>query len=540
VVGVRDCYPQGDLKAPQIDEMNEPPSPSTEPAATGQGPRALRKRLDVAAPIRRKLRRPLPEFTGLSIPAGQTDLSHNDFLPDALRIVLTPPSRLRRIVAYTLCGIVLTAILWSIFGYLRLFAIASGEFQARGGNQVIEALQVSEVSSIPVKNGSHVEKDDIVLQLDPTSAQAAKAIIESKLATAQAQAIRYRAAATAARMPTVDKSPPVEWPDAIPPDVRAREETVLYANLAGLVAAIAEFQAKLSAEQATRDRYIASIAAQKALIDSRTDRTAMHETLAQKGWDSRAVVLQSLEPLRQAQVTVTNYRGLLQEADVSIEVINNQVAQARQTFVADSVDSAAKADREAASLVEQLKQADLALANLSLRSPVSGLVQSLAVTNNGQAVKVGDKLMQIVPDNAPLEIQAYVLNADIGFVKVGQPATIKIDTFPYTRYGTIPGHVALVGADAVTGKYALTQQKDDATTPLKGALSATNPSQQLSDLVFPVTVIPDRATINIDGRDAPLTAGMSAVVEIETERQRVITYLIYPLARSFYRGKPQG
>jgi hemolysin D len=520
--------------------MNKPPSRSTESAANGSGLRAARKRIDVALPIYRKPHRPLPEFTGMSIPRGEVDLSHNDFLPDAMRIVLTPPSPRRRTIAYTLGGIVLATILLSIFAYLPLFAIASGEFQARGGNQVIEPLQAGEVSSIPIKNGSHVEKDDIVVQLDPRSAQAAKAIIESKLATARAQGIRHRAAATAAQTPIVNKNQPVAWPDTIPPDVRAREETVLNADLAQLAASIAEFQAKLSTEHATRDRYLATITEQKTLIDSRTDRTAMHETLWVKGWDSRALVLESLEPLRQAQVAVTNYEGLLHEADAAIEVINNQVAQARQTFVADNVDSAATADREAASLAEQLKEADLALANLSLRAPVSGVVQWLAVTNIGQEVKVGDKLMEIVPDNAPLEIQAYVLNADIGFVKVGQPATIKIDTFPYTRYGTIPGHVTRVGADAVTGKYALAQQKDDAATPSKGSLSATNPSQQLNDLVFPVTVIPDRVAINVEGRDVPLTAGMSVVVEIETERQRVITFVIYPLARSFYRGKPQG
>jgi hemolysin D len=474
----------------------------------------------------------------MSIPSGETDITHNDFLPDAMQIVLTPPSRFRRTVAYTLCGIVLATILLSIFGYLRLFAIAPGEFQARGGNQVIQPLQAGEVSAVSVKNGSHVAQNDIVVQLDPRAAEAAKAIIESKLATARADAIRGRAAAAAAQGPTVDKNPSIAWPDTIPSDVRTREETVLNADLSALAASIAELQAKLSTEQATREKHLASISAQKTLIDSRASHTAMHETLAQKGWDSRAVVLESLEPLRQAQVAVTNYEGLLHDADAAIEVINNQIVQARQTFIATNVDAAAVADREAASLVEQLKQADLALANLTLRAPVSGTVQWLAVTNIGQQVKVGDKLMQIVPDQTPLEIQAYVLNADIGFVRVGQPATIKIDTFPYTRYGVIEGRVVSVGADAVTGKYALAQQKDDATTPTKGSLSVTKPAQQFNDLVFPVTVIPDKFTINVEGREAPLTAGMSAVVEIETERQRVIDYLIYPLARSFYRGQP--
>jgi hemolysin D len=474
----------------------------------------------------------------MSIPVGETDLSHNDFFPHAKQIVLTPPSRSRMRIAYAVCGTVLAAFLFSNSYDLTLFAIAPGQLQASGGNQVIEPLQAGEVSSIPVKNGSRVKKGDVVLQLDPRSAQAAKAIIESKLATARAQGVEHRIAAVAAQAPTIDKTPAVAWPDNIPSDVRAREETVLYADLAQLAASISELQAKLDTEYATRDRYQATITEQRTLIESRTKRTAMHEWLFGKGWDSRALVLESLEPLRQDQVTVTNYEGSLREADAAIEVIKNQISQARQTFVADNIDLAASADRAADTLVQQLSKADLALANLSLRAPVSGVVQWLAVTNIGQQVKVGDKLMEIVPDNAPLEIQAYVLNADIGFVKVGQPVTIKVDTFPYTRYGTIPGHVTRVAADAVTGTYALAQQKDDATTPSKGQLSATTPSQQFNDLVFPVTVVPDKLTINVEGRDVPLTAGMSVVAEIETERQSVIAFIVYPFARPFYRGNP--
>ena len=519
--------------------MDQTTPQSPKPAANGPGVGVRRKRVDVALPIYRKAHRRLPEFTGMSIPPGRTDLTHNDFLPDAMRIVLTPPSRSRRTVAYLLCGIVLAAILFSNFCDLTLFAIAPGELQARGGNQVIEPLQAGEVSLIPVKNGSHVKKGDIVVQLDPRSAEAAKAIIESKLATARAEGIRRRAAAAAARAPIINKTPRVAWPDNIPPDVRAREETVLYADLAQFAASITEFQARLDTEHATRDRYQTTITEQKTLIDSRTQRTAMHEWLWGKGWDSRALVLESLEPLRQAQVIVANYEGLLGEAVAEIEVINSQTIQARQTFVSDNIDLAASADREADTLVEQLKEAELTLANLNLRAPVTGVVQWLAVTNVGQQVKVGDKLMEIVPDNASLEIQAYVLNADIGFVKVGQPVTVKIDTFPYTRYGAISGHVTRIAADAVTGTYALAQQKDDATTPSMGPLSATIPSQQFSDLVFPVTVVPDRSTINVEGRDAPLTAGMSVVAEIETERQSVMAFVIYPLARSFYRGKPK-
>ncbi len=509
-----------------------PPEPLAR-EAEDRRPR-LRGRRD--APIRRKARQPLPDFTGMVLPQGETDPNYSEFLPDAVAIVLTPPSRTRRIVGYLVGGIVLAALLYSMFGWLRIFAVATGKFAAERGNQVVEPLEAGVLGSVFVKNGSHVQKDSVVVQLDPTVAQAEKAIIESKLNNARADSIRQRIAASAAQTETIDENPKVSWPSSIPADMRAREETVLHADLAGLVAAITALEAKLRAQQSERDKLAGDVAAQQTLVESRTRQSGIHELLAQQGWDSRAVVLRALEPLRRDQVTLANYQGLLSQAEGQIAVLRAQIVEARQTFVTTNVEASAQSDRDAMSFVEQLKKADLVLANQSIRAPVSGVVQSLAVVNIGQHVNVGEKLMEIVPDDAPLVVQCYVLNADIGFVKIGQPATIKVDTFPFTRYGTISGHVVQVGADAVSGQYALTQQKDDATTPHKGDLVVTKPGQQYGDLVFPVTIAPDKTTITVNGREVPLTAGMTVAVEIETERQRVISYVLYPLTRDFYGG----
>lgn len=471
---------------------------------------------------------------------GAADVGFTDFLPIALQIVHSPPSPRWRAVAYVLCGLITVAILAAVFGHLTLFAIAPGEFEARGGTQVVEPLEPGQVSAVPVANGSYVEKGGVVLQLDPTAAQAAKTIVEAQLAYARAEAVRHATAATVARAPTIDKNAPIAWPADIPADVKDRETTVFRADLAQLAATLADLQSKLKMQEAIRDKYAANVTAQKQLIEGRTKRTAMHETLAKQGWDSRAMVLQALQPLRQDEVSLAGYQGSLGEANAAIPVINNQLAQARASFIADNVDAAAAAERQVPELVERLKKADLALANLTLRAPVSGTVQALAVTSVGQSVTIGEKLMQVVPNGAPLEIQAYVLNTDIGFVRAGQPVTIKVDTFPYTRYGTIKGHVARVAADAVTGRFAQMQQKNDATTPSKGLLSATSASTQMTDLVFPVTVIPDSTSIKVEGRDVPLTPGMSVVAEIETRRQRAINYILYPLTRVFYSSQPQG
>jgi hemolysin D len=492
---------------------------------------ARRGRLDPTAPI---TRRPKARLLDVSDePRVEGDVVFADFLPVARQVIETPPATFYRSVAYVLCGLILVAIGASIVGHLRLFAVAPGQIGPRGGSQVVEPREPGQVKSIDVANGAHVKKGDVVLTFDPTAALAAKTVIVSELADARAEVLRRTAAVTAAGPSDIDTHAAVAWTVDIPADVRARQEAVLHADLAQLAAVLTDLRASRAAKEAARDKFVANIAAQKALIASRTERTAMHEQLAAQGWDSRAMVLQSLEPLRKEQVTLVTLEGSRDEANAAIPVIDEKIAEARASFVSDNTAKQAAAERQVAALVQQLAKADLTLANMTLRAPVSGTVQSLAVTSTGQALKIGEQVMQVVPDGMPLEVQAYVLNTDIGFVRPGQPATIKIDTFPYTRYGTIPGHVTYVGADAITGNFAVSQQKNEAVTPSTGQLSVTNAAQPTKDLVFPVTVVPDRTSIKVDGRDVPLTSGMSVVVEIETARQRVISYVLYPLTRVF-------
>ena len=328
---------------------------------------------------------------------------------------------------------------------------------------------------------------------------------------------------------------PLAWPKEIPDDVKTREESVLRADLAQLAAVVADLEAKRATEASQIVKLSANIDAQKTLVDSRTKRTAMHQTLADQGWDSRAMVLQSLEPLRQDEVRLADYQGELAEAKARVPVLQNEIEAKRETFIAENVEASAAAQRVAAIEEAELDKAKLALTDLTLRAPVSGTIQGLAVTSLGQSLKAGETMMQIVPDAAPLQVKAYVLNTDIGFVKVGQRATVKIDTFPYTRYGTISGHVESVGADAITGRLAASQQSDAALTPTNGALSVTNATQQTRDLVFPIVVKLDRSSIWVNGRDVPLASGMSVVAEVVTARRRAITYLLYPLTRIFHR-----
>jgi hemolysin D len=141
-----------------------------------------------------------------------------------------------------------------------------------------------------------------------------------------------------------------------------------------------------------------------------------------------------------------------------------------------------------------------------LTAPVSGVVQQLAAHTAGGVVTEAQNLMVIVPEGAQVTAEVTLENKDIGFVDAGQAAEIKLETFPYTRYGTVRARVTRVSADAVNDEK-------------RGAL-------------FPVTLALGTRDIDVDGKTIRLQPGMNLTAEIKTGRRRVIEYLLSPLQRA--------
>jgi hemolysin D len=142
---------------------------------------------------------------------------------------------------------------------------------------------------------------------------------------------------------------------------------------------------------------------------------------------------------------------------------------------------------------------------LKLLAPVNGSVHQLDVHTVGGVVAAATPLMQIVPENTQVEIEAFLENKDVGFVQEGQNAEVKIDAFEYTKYGTIAGKVLHVSRDAI----------DD----------------EKKGLIYSTKIMLDKSEINVEGKEMPLSAGMSVNVEIKTGERRVIEYVLSPLMR---------
>ncbi len=189
----------------------------------------------------------------------------------------------------------------------------------------------------------------------------------------------------------------------------------------------------------------------------------------------------------------------------------------------------ADAERKAQDIAQQFAKATAKLQRTKLFAPISGIVQQVAVTTVGQVVTTGQRLMVIVPSEGPLQVEVYMSNADIGFVKVGQDATVKVDAFPFTRYGALHGVVTRIASDAIDEQEAR-RAESNATNLANSAnmpASATPPS-----FVFPVTISLKETAFRVDGAVMPLTPGMTATAEVKTDDRRVIDYLFSPLAKT--------
>jgi hemolysin D len=137
--------------------------------------------------------------------------------------------------------------------------------------------------------------------------------------------------------------------------------------------------------------------------------------------------------------------------------------------------------------------------------------------------------MRLVPTNGPLEIAAYVTNDDIGFVSPGQKAEVKIDSFPFSRFGTIGATVTSVAHDAIPADAADHALTDAARHDDADSHTLAPGAKPMSDLVFATRLKLDASVIGIGYQANPLAAGMTTSVEIKTGQRRINGYLFSPL-----------
>ncbi len=461
-----------------------------------------------------------------SLPAIRMDSVDREFLPAALELFETPPSPVKVAAIWLICAIFATVLAWSYFGWLEIYAVAQGRIQPSGRSKIVQSLDPGKVVAIAVENGSRVAAGDLLIELDPRETAAERQAQHKELEGARAEAARRRGAIAAARSGA--REPPLAgYPEGTDDDVRRREDSVLAADIAQLVSIKASVLAQRFERLATRNRLKESIEAREKLIAVDKELVEMRELLNQTRVASRAQVIETLQQYHLQTTIQAGEQGQFAESEAAILTLDRKLEEITTQFVADQTQKLAETQRKADHLKEELVKASTKHERTRIAAPLTGTVQQLAVNTVGQVVSQGQTLMTIVPFDAAIEIEALIQNQDIGFIEPGQTAVVKIESFPFTRYGTVDGTVTRVSRDAVDEREA--SALSDPKSSAKPQSYSPPEFSRGQNLVFPATIALAKNTITVEGKPIPLSPGMAVTVEVLTGRRRAIDYVLSPL-----------
>jgi hemolysin D len=513
---------------------------------------------------------PPGETPQLPAPRATSAVSGRDreFLPAALEILETPPPPVPVAIIATICAFALVALVWSFFGRLDIHAVAPGKIETAGYAKVIEPLDPGRIAANHVEAGQAVKAGDLLLELDPAEANADALAAQAALDASLAEATRRRYAIDAVRAATPEQaqwdeaigvaaavaarpderlSPPppglspierladeaaprIDWSDNLPEAFRLRESAVLSADLRELSDALKALDKQMAQKLATLKRLNMSIAFQQRLMGTLNQRVSTRQEAIDLAVGTKINLYDAKEELERSQSQLASDQGQLIETDAALKELASEKAKAISQFIADNENKLADASRKADEARQSLAKAEARLERTKLYAPIDGVVQQTAVTTVGQVVTTGQQLVVITPDKAKLQVEVLVANLDVGFIKLGQPAVIKIDAFPFTRFGVLHGTVVKIAPAAVAEQEAKRALANATAAANAAQTPATAPGQPES-FVFPVTVALDETTMDVDGAKIALTPGMTATVEIKTGSRRVVDYLLSPLAK---------
>lgn len=432
--------------------------------------------------------------------------SEADFLPAALEVAERPVSPTARATAWVLLGGLAITIAWTFLGRVDVVASAPGTLLPTGNTKVIQSASQGVVRAIYVRNGDLVHKGQPLIDLDPTLTGADLAQAQKGLATAELEIARNRAIADALSGRGLHFVPPV----GTPPDIVETQRRLIAAQIDAIEASTASLRAAqqsvLSDAQTARAQ-VSRLSDTVPILDLQIERM---NRLSTKGYAPGQRLLELERQRRQeagdkevAQIQIA--KGLSEAAKLDQQIRQTR-EDARRTALADL----AKAEAEAIVRREEVTKARQMSRFQRLVAPVDGTIQQLEAHTIGGVIEMAKPIMALVPLRSGLEVEAKVLNRDVGFVREGQSAAVKLEAFPFTRYGAVPGHVRSMSRDAV---------QDEKLGP-----------------VYVATITLDRPYIDADGRRYGLSAGLNTTVDIRTSSRSIISYLLSPLQKSILQA----
>jgi len=430
-----------------------------------------------------------------------------EFLPAAVEIEQTPASPVGRVILWSIMLLFVIGVTWAIFGKIDIVATAQGKVIPSERVKVIQPLETATIAAIHVEDGQQVKAGEPLITLDTTTTEADVRRLSQEWTEATAQ--KQRLQAMAQWFEAFDQNP-LTLPElhSDNPLLQTRllkQQSLLYQQIAEFNAKLSTLQQEAIRLQAESRMTQAEITKNTRVFEVLTERVTAFDIMQSKKLGSRMDYLEVKQDQIEVEQDIAVQQARLQQLQASIAANQAQQQSLQHEQYKTTLLELQDISSHEASLLEEKHKAEQRSKQYHLTAPLDGTVQQLAVHTVGGVVTPAQELMLIVPQNSEMEVEAFILNKDIGFVQEGQAAEVKIDTFNFTKYGVIDAELSTLSNDAIQ-------------------------DEQLG-LIYKAKLKLKQDGITVENRFVKLSPGMSVMAEVKTGQRRIIEFFLAPLLR---------
>jgi len=421
-----------------------------------------------------------------------------EFLPAALEVLKTPPSPIGRMVLWMIFILINSVVIWSIIGTVDEVAVATGKLIPVGNVKTVQAEDKGVVKAIYVKEGQKVTQGQILVELDSTFTAAD--LVRTKKEIEYYSLEIDRLMAEQEEKPFVPKKYPVL-------DERDMEfQMNLYRSR------LTEYNTKLSAAQANIMQNEAALNSARSnysklvsLFEIAKEKELRIEKLVSESAVATFILFDHQAKRLELEKEIEAQASEIIRLEWTVNQSRSAVDNIRAERIRDITNKLVDDRRQMQVYMEELKKAEEKERLSRIVAPCDGRISQLAIHTIGGVVTAAQPIMEVVPEEAVLQLEAWVANKDIGYIQKGQRAEVKVETFSFQKYGTVAACVAEISPDAVEDKE-------------KGR-------------VYRVLLNLDKKPFLVNALEVPLAPGMTATGEIKIRQKKIIEFFLDPFRR---------
>lgn len=427
-----------------------------------------------------------------------------EFFPAVLSIQEAPPSPIGRLIIWVIASFILAMLLWAVLGQIDIVAVAQGKVIPDGNIKIVQPAVTGVVKELRVKDGDYVEKGAILIVLDKTVIDAKVNQLSARQANNGALLAVYHQLIDVITQQK-SRSLPV-YAENTSPELVARSNQLFQQSLSAFTAKAESLQqdiAGLKSQKVESENLAGKLAATLPIILKRHDaieRLFAKKMIAEKDYlDSKQVMVEAQYDLKTQRSTIDS---------LSIQILSGEASYAEMVSnkLLDLESKRSDLLSEQDELKEQIIQQREEAAQHIITAPNNGYVQDMVIHTLGGSLKATEPALKIIPNKDELVIEAMVLNRDVGFMRVGQEAVIKLDTFDFIKYGALTGRVISLSSDAI--------------------------QDEKLGLVFKAIIKIEKNNVLVDGARINVNSGLSVIAEVKTGKRRIVEYFLNPVRKA--------